>query len=172
MHQGALSGGRASRHRGATILKRPQQWSATRRRERPRHQTTRRKSPHINDQQGTRGRVSNIEAQESSTMIREAQEAASADIEAQESSALIRDAQEAASASSEAHESASMISEAQETAAADSEAQESSSMIRDAQEAASAISGRKSPFQETAMHKKPRQQYRGARVLISDPRCT
>ena len=57
-------------------------------------------------------------------MIREAQEAASADIEAQESSALIRDAQEAASASSEAHESASMISDAQVTAAADSEAQE------------------------------------------------
>ena len=49
------------------------------------------------------------------------------------------------------------------------EAQESSPIITEAPEAAPAISRRKSPHQSSARHKRLRQQYRGARVLISDP---
>ena len=99
------TGGHVIRHRGARVL------------------------IFINGQQGTslRGRVSHIAAQESSSMIREAQEAAAGDIEAQESSSMIRDAQEG------------RVSKTR--------AQESLSRIRDAQDAASAISRCKGPHQ-------------------------
>ena len=68
--------------------------------------------------------------------------------------------------------SSSMIGEAvpQEAASAIcTEAQESSPIITEAPEAAPAISRRKSPHQSSARRKRLRQQYRGARVLTSDP---
>ena len=84
--------------------------------------TPRRKSPRECSAAGTRGRVGNIEAQESSSVIREAQDAASADSEAPGSLTMIREAQEAASADIEAQESTSLTRDAHEAAAADIEA--------------------------------------------------
>ena len=128
-------------------------------------------------------------------MVNEASEAASTSSGAQESSLMIREAQEATATilgaqkkilandqrgtisrsrvcNIRAFGSSSMIGEAvpQEAASAIcTEAQESSPIITEAPEAAPAISRRKSPHQSSARHKRLRQQYRGARVLISDP---
>ena len=101
----------------------------------------------INDQRGTRGRVGNIMALESSSMINGAQEAASAISRRksphQSSAKQKRSLQQTARRKSP-HQ---MIRDAHEAASTSSEAQESASMIREAQEAASAISRRKNPQQ-------------------------